>query len=261
MRKIKITIQALMLIVMFMPNLAYASAFWEQEVRNKIEEENSRDTEDFDDQYETLHYDTEERGYSETIIKDSGNNYRPDPVDNKAPAYKGEKKTMFTNKKTESVPKDSQVPDTVPENKTPSLDYTPRPGGLDDDDGGTYDYEDDPVIEEEVNNVSKDGNSGSGMDFSNIATDSMELDMIHIGGPKSLSGVIGKFLKLLNFSIVAISVMGVMIGSFLMIISAGDESQIERGKSIFKFSIIGLVVTLAAYMIVSFAQTLLYSVS
>ena len=56
----------------------------------------------------------------------------------------------------------------------------------------------------------------------------------------------------------SLAVTALIIGGFLMIISGGDESRLETGKTIFTYSLIGLLVTLTAYGIISFIQSLFY---
>lgn len=56
----------------------------------------------------------------------------------------------------------------------------------------------------------------------------------------------------------SLAVTALIIGGFLMIISGGDENRLETGKTIFTYSLIGLVVTLLAYGIISFIQSIFY---
>jgi len=56
----------------------------------------------------------------------------------------------------------------------------------------------------------------------------------------------------------SLAVTTLIIGGFLMIISGGDENRLETGKTIFSYSLIGLLVTLLAYGIISFLQSIFY---
>jgi len=56
----------------------------------------------------------------------------------------------------------------------------------------------------------------------------------------------------------SLAVTALIIGGFLMIISGGDENRLETGKTIFTYSLIGLVVTLLGYGIISFIQSIFY---
>lgn len=56
----------------------------------------------------------------------------------------------------------------------------------------------------------------------------------------------------------SLAVTTLIIGGGMMIISGGDETRLETGKTIFTYSLIGLVVTLLAYGIVAFLQSLFY---
>src|SRR5690606_18009503 len=56
----------------------------------------------------------------------------------------------------------------------------------------------------------------------------------------------------------SLAVTALIIGGFMMIISGGDENRLETGKTIFSYSLMGLFVTLMAYGIVTFLQSLFY---
>jgi len=57
-----------------------------------------------------------------------------------------------------------------------------------------------------------------------------------------------------------LSVLMVSIGGFLMLSSAGNENQYNRGKSFVKYALIGLVITLSAYILVTLVQLLIRSI-
>ena len=59
--------------------------------------------------------------------------------------------------------------------------------------------------------------------------------------------------------VTSLAVTTLIIGGFMMIISGGDENRLEMGKTIFEYSLIGLLVTLMAYGIITFVQSLFYS--
>lgn len=79
------------------------------------------------------------------------------------------------------------------------------------------------------------------------------------GSPKSMKDLAFKVMKFLNLTIAGVSLVGVMSGGVMLIVSAGNESLMQKGKDVLKYSIIGLVVTLSAYLIVTLVQTILYS--
>lgn len=58
--------------------------------------------------------------------------------------------------------------------------------------------------------------------------------------------------------VTSLAVTTLIIGGFMMIISGGDENRLEMGKTIFEYSLIGLVVTLMAYGIITFIQSIFY---
>lgn len=59
--------------------------------------------------------------------------------------------------------------------------------------------------------------------------------------------------------VTSLAVTALIIGGFLMVISGGDESRLETGKTIFKYSLIGLAVVLLAYGIITAIQSLFFN--
>jgi hypothetical protein len=80
-------------------------------------------------------------------------------------------------------------------------------------------------------------------------------DLASIGG-------IGTYLvRMLNFTALAVAsvaFVGIVIGAFILVSSAGLEAMVQRGKDIIRMSIIGLIAVLISYFIVSFAQSIFY---
>lgn len=58
----------------------------------------------------------------------------------------------------------------------------------------------------------------------------------------------------------SLSVLVLVIGGFLMLSSAGNETQYEKGKNLSKYALIGLVLTLSAYILVMLVQLLIRSI-
>ena len=81
------------------------------------------------------------------------------------------------------------------------------------------------------------------------------------GAPTSLEDLMMMIMNFLGVSIVFVSVIGFMVGGAFLIFSAGSENTAEKGKSILLASVIGISVTLLAYIIVKLVQTFLYSLS
>jgi hypothetical protein len=86
-----------------------------------------------------------------------------------------------------------------------------------------------------------------------------DVSFIDKGGVRDVESLGTKIMRFLNLTIAALSMLGVMIGGVVLITAAGNDSQVQYGKEILKFSLIGLVVTLSAYLIVTLVQTILYS--
>lgn len=58
----------------------------------------------------------------------------------------------------------------------------------------------------------------------------------------------------------SLAVLMMTFGGFLMLSSAGDEPQYEKGRNYAKFAIIGLAFTLTAYILVTLVQLLIKSI-
>ena len=58
----------------------------------------------------------------------------------------------------------------------------------------------------------------------------------------------------------SLAVLMMSVGGFLMLSSGGDETQYEKGKNYAKYSLIGLGVTLLAYVLVTLVQLLIKSI-
>jgi len=50
----------------------------------------------------------------------------------------------------------------------------------------------------------------------------------------------------------------IIIGGMLMLASEGDDNRIQKGKTIITQAIIGLILALTSYILVTFVQSLLY---
>jgi hypothetical protein len=58
----------------------------------------------------------------------------------------------------------------------------------------------------------------------------------------------------------SLAVLMLSVGGFLMLSSAGNETQYEKGRNYAKYALIGLGVTLMAYVMVSLVQLLIKSI-
>ncbi len=65
-------------------------------------------------------------------------------------------------------------------------------------------------------------------------------------------------IKFLSQLIGTASMVLIVIGGLLMLASEGDDNRIQKGKTIILQAIIGLVLALSSYILVTFVQSLLY---
>lgn len=55
------------------------------------------------------------------------------------------------------------------------------------------------------------------------------------------------------------AILGVIIGGIILMTAFGQEEKLQTGKTIILYSLLGLVFTIGAYIIVSFVQSIIYS--
>ncbi len=75
----------------------------------------------------------------------------------------------------------------------------------------------------------------------------------------SFSGWLGKAIDLLVKMVGVVALVFVVVAGFRLVVAAGNDNEIQKAKSMLQYSIIGLVITLLAYLIVIFIQGILYS--
>lgn len=56
----------------------------------------------------------------------------------------------------------------------------------------------------------------------------------------------------------SVAILAIVIGGVFMIISSGNDTLLQRGKTIFLYAIIGLLVAFTSYIITSFVQSLFF---
>ena len=69
-----------------------------------------------------------------------------------------------------------------------------------------------------------------------------------------LLGIIDFLSKVIG----TVAIILVIIGGALMLVSEGDDNKIQKGKTILTQAIIGLIIALSSYILVTFVQSLLY---
>lgn len=89
-----------------------------------------------------------------------------------------------------------------------------------------------------------------------VDEDSLLMQSVRQNGP--ILGPIYVFINLLTGVIATLTILAIVIGSFLMITGRGDETQITRGKDIVKNSILALVIVLSSYTIIRLVQATIF---
>jgi len=73
--------------------------------------------------------------------------------------------------------------------------------------------------------------------------------------PLSIHSLMGKITNILLFLMGSVSVIMIIIGGFRYVTSQGDQTQMQSAKNTILYAVIGLIVAIAAYAIVSFVVT------
>ncbi len=74
----------------------------------------------------------------------------------------------------------------------------------------------------------------------------------------SFGSVIVRVINFLALAIGSFAFVAIVYGGFTMVISAGRETQLQKGKDIIKFAITGLIVAMSSYFITAFMQSIFF---
>jgi hypothetical protein len=134
----------------------------------------------------------------------------------------------------------------------------------DDDDGDTNnDQENDPnIIQLGVGGTSDEQslnvNDPNVFNVGSILTTSGQNTDQFLGEDQPILAFLLSIINFISLTIGSIAILLIIIGGLLMIVSEGDENRLQRGKDIVIAAIIGLVISLSAYLIVTFFQSIFY---
>ncbi len=82
-----------------------------------------------------------------------------------------------------------------------------------------------------------------------------------VGGSEQKITIGSYIVRLVNFLSLVIgsfAFLAIVIGGIVFVASAGNETSLQKGKDIIKYSVIGLVVALTAYFITGFVQSIFF---
>jgi hypothetical protein len=96
-----------------------------------------------------------------------------------------------------------------------------------------------------------DGKTGAG-----VTTGSQ--DQTYLKSSNPTASFILQAINLVALMAASLSFLAVVVAGFMMMTSTGNETQRNRGVEILTRAVVGLVITLSAYFIVSFVQNLLF---
>ncbi len=108
----------------------------------------------------------------------------------------------------------------------------------------------------------------SRINFIGSTTSSFALSNINVGKESSLdiienaegeTNILNRVLKLLTQVIGTFAVLMLIIGAFYMITSQGDESQLQKGKNIFFYTVIGLLIAFMSFIAVQFVISVIFT--
>lgn len=121
------------------------------------------------------------------------------------------------------------------------------------------------VFAQPVDDPGKAGTDGSYRTFNvttYLTTEGQGQAYFCKGGDKTICNPVANFIlqiiNIITLVVASLSFLGVVVAGFLMVTAAGNDNQLNKAKEILKFAVIGLVVTLSSYFIVSFVQNLVF---
>ena len=85
----------------------------------------------------------------------------------------------------------------------------------------------------------------------------INLDIVdNVEGP---TNILNRVLKLMTQVIGTFAVLMLIIGGYFLITSQGDESQLQKGKNIFFYTIVGLLIAFVSFIAVQFVISLIFT--
>ncbi|MFT7184247.1 MAG: hypothetical protein ACI9QC_000585 [Oceanicoccus sp.] len=106
--------------------------------------------------------------------------------------------------------------------------------------------------------VEDDKGTDSSSDDESVIADLIE-DAKEPGVDSPLTALILKIINILTLLVGTFAFVMILIGGFIFATSGGDESRVDKGKSLLTQAIVGLVFAFLSYSIVVFVQSFLYS--
>ena len=112
----------------------------------------------------------------------------------------------------------------------------------------------------DLNANGSDINDTDSFDVGNILTTTgQDTDQyLDLDTDQPVAAIILSIINFITLVIGSIAMLLIILGGLLMIVSEGDENRLQRGKDILTSAIIGLVIAMASYLIVTFVQSIFY---
>ncbi|MFA5829570.1 MAG: hypothetical protein WC843_03690 [Candidatus Gracilibacteria bacterium] len=80
----------------------------------------------------------------------------------------------------------------------------------------------------------------------------------YLGSKAPIASFIIQIINFLVLTIGSLSFLVILIGGFMYLVSHGNETLINKAKEAITYAIMGLVISLSAYFIVAFVQSIFY---
>lgn len=74
------------------------------------------------------------------------------------------------------------------------------------------------------------------------------------GGPSSVQQLVTNIINTLLFVVGSLAVIFIIVGGIQYVISSGDPKRIDTAKNTITYAVVGLVVSILAFAIVSFVK-------
>jgi type IV secretory pathway VirB2 component (pilin) len=108
---------------------------------------------------------------------------------------------------------------------------------------------------EGLNNLNSGTNTFSVGKYLSVGREA-EIKLLSPDNPSD--GFLDRIIKLMTQTFGTLAVLFLIIAGFYMLTSEGDENRLQKGKNIFLYTIIGIIVAFTSYIIVQFVLSILF---
>lgn len=119
----------------------------------------------------------------------------------------------------------------------------------------------DPPVIQKIEKLSRETSTFPVQEKLKASPTSQESTLTILDPETGKNNILNKIIKLFAQILGTFGVLMLVIGGILMITSEGDENRLQRGKNIFFYTVVGLLVAFMSFIAVQFIIALLFTVT